>query len=147
MVGHRSPLRLCPWSWTNAINLLSNQSCFVFELNQPFIHCAERRCLRDDIRRPLNVLARANRSALGGGSTTGTCSLVWPQIRGWYYLIKKERCYQTRIVRTLQWNHFLNFEYIMSDIRKPFNSVDPSFFKFPIKNHFLNCCSEISEVT
>ena len=54
---------------------------------------------------------------------------------------------QTRIVRTLQWNHFLNVEYIMSDIRKPFSSVDLSFFKFPVKNHSLNCCSEISEVT
>ena len=48
---------------------------------------------------------------------------------------------------TLQWNHFLNVEYIMSGIRKLFNSVDPSFLKFPIKNHSLNCCSEILEVT
>ena len=55
--------------------------------------------------------------------------------------------FQTRIVGTLQWNHFLNVGYIMSDIRKLFNSVDPSFFMFPIKNHSLNCCSEISEVT
>ena len=61
--------------------------------------------------------------------------------------LHKNQHTQTRIVGTLQWNHFLNVEYIMSDIRKLFNSVDPSFFKFLIKNHSLNCCSEISEVT